>query len=240
MNALFVAPDMVVIADAVSNSENIAEFRKRMDSILDGDYAEKTKDIINNPANLRFSWIKFEKKEEDVDFFSNLALLSANNNYTVSTKEVIMTQDSVFVNMNLMKAFKDVSMSSKENETDIDISLEGRISKDTARKIADEMFMETRFYEIVSTKNGPQLFMLEGNFTNDTWSLLENFGPVARKNPAQQFECNCTTRRPGFCYLFGLSMTALAQVVESATGLQKHVAEDLAKLPKESDKNEKD
>ncbi len=238
MKALFIAPDISVIAHVLGGSETVEEFDTNLSKITKGDYAKNVAEIVKSPANLRYSWVKLDKTEEDVDFFSNLAILSANNTFGVSTKDIVMTQDSVFINVNLLQAFKEVAKGSTDKDEEMDISLQDRVSVETISKITKDMFNETRFFELVTTENGAQMFMLAGCFTNDTWSILESIGPVSRKSVAMQKKGDANTKRPGFCLLFGLSMTALAQIVESSNKFSSHIKDDFSTFPRKGSEEE--
>ncbi len=234
MKALFVAPDLTVIASLISSSATVDEFIKSADEYTPENYSEKSKDAHTNPAFRRFSWVKFDKTEEDVDFFSNIAMLSANNSYTSAEKDILMTQDSVFVNINILDAFKEIANTADGESVNMDLDLSSRMTYDAFKEIAYNMYDDgsAKFHEIVSTDNGPQLFMLTGEFTNDTWSVLEGIGVVARKSVLMQKDTDCKTTIPGFCLLFGLSMSALAQIASRLDVFPEHIKADFEKLPR--------
>lgn len=229
MKALFMAPDLVVISHALAVSKDKEDFYKSIDAIANDNYEKNTEAILKNPANLKFSWVKFDKNEDNFEFFSNLSMLSANNSYSTTMKDVVMTQDSVFVNLNLLDAYKTVSGDTSDDE--MDISLVGKTSKETLKDVTKDMFEETRFIELYSSDNGPQMFMLAGEFTSDTWSLLEKIGNVARRGYVFQGE-DATEKIPGICLLFGLSMTTLAGIAQNADKMPKHIADDLNTFPR--------
>lgn len=243
MKALFVAPDLAVIANLVSMVSSVDEFKEGASEFTEEDYGKQTKDIFENPANKRFTWVQFEKTENDIDFFSNLAILSANNSYTASEKDILMTQDSVFINVNLLDAFKTVASSNSEDgSVDFDIDLANKSSYHAFKAITDNMFADgenARFHELVTTDNGPQLFMLSGCFTNDTWSIFENIGPTARKGVLMQKDYDCNKKYPGICLLFGLSMNALAQIASRMDVFPEHIRKDFETLPR-NEENEAD
>jgi hypothetical protein len=231
MKALFLAPDLAVISDALSDSETAEDFENIISKYKEDTYLDDIKNIVENPANKRFVWVKFDKSEENIDFFSNLSVLSANNSYTVAEKDIVMTQDSVFINVNLLEAFKAVANIGEEDGMNLDIL--DKVSFDAMKQISGNMFgEEARFHELLETENGPQLFILSGEFTNDTWCVLENIGPVARKSVLTQKEPDATKTYPGFCMLFGLSMNALAQIAARSEIFPPHIKADFDKLPR--------
>jgi hypothetical protein len=234
MKALFVAPDLSVIASIVSDSDSAKEFLDKAGEYTEENYKNKTKSIHSSPAYRRYTWVKFEKTENDIDFFSNIAMLSANNSYTATEKDIIMTQDSVFINLNILDAFREIAKSSGGEEIEMDLDMENRMSFDSFNEIAKNMFEDgkAKFHELTSTDNGPQLFMLTGEFTNDTWSILESIGVVARKNVVMQKEHSVDKEWPGICLLFGLSMNALAQIAQTSDGFPEHIRNDFMKLPR--------
>ncbi len=233
MKAVFMAPDLVIISHVLAVSKNKEEFMKNINKITDDNYEKNIESIIKNPANLRFSWVKFDKTEEDFEFFANLAVLSANNSYSTTMKDIVMTQDSVFVNINLLEAYKTVSETVEDS--DMDISLKGKTSKETLIGVADDIFSGTKFIELYSSDNGPQMFMLTGEFTSDTWSLLEKIGSVAKRGFTFQ-GVDSTEKIPGICLLFGLSMTTLSGIAENADKMPKHIADDLNTFPRAESK----
>jgi hypothetical protein len=239
MKALFLAPDLAVLADALSSSDTAEEFAKEVEKYTEENYVGEVKRVSENPANKRFVWVKFDKEEDSIEFFSNLAVLAANNSYTVAEKDIVMTQDCVFVNINLLDAFKAVANLTDDDET-MNLDIADKVSFDAFKQISGNMFGETaRFHELLETENGPQLFLLSGEFTNDTWSVLENIGPVARKSVLVQKDASVEKTYPGFCMLFGLSMNALAQIAARADIFPPHIKADFEKLPR-NEENEAD
>ncbi len=128
----------------------------------------------------------------------------------------------------------------EDNKMDLDLG--PKMSFAAFSAITENMFADdgiSRFHEIVATDGGPQLFMLTGEFTNDTWSIFEGLGPVARKSVVIQKEADALKRWPGMCLLFGLSMTALAQIASRLDSFPEHIKEDFLTLPR-NEENETD
>jgi len=243
MQALFAAPDLVVLAGALGESESVGEFYDKVEKLGDGDYLENVKEYIESPLNLKFGWVKFDKDDSHVDFFSNLAILSANNSYTAKDKEIIMTQDSVFVSINLLRVYKNViEMESKDDSSSFDVGISDKVDYSVMARMAENMYKgdEATFHEIVVTDNGPQMFMLSGVFTNDTWSILETIGPVARMPIVMQSEPALDKEYPGFVLIFGLGMGALAQIASASDGFPEHIKRDFMKLPRQENQDETD
>ena len=229
MKAMFVAPDLAVLAQMLSVSTSKDKLVENMKNLIDSEnYDERVKAITENPSNLRFSWIRFDKNEENLEFFTSLLLLSANNNYSTATKDLIMTQDSTFININLMEAYKQVS---KEGNADIDLSLVDKVSKDKLISLTEEMFDSPQFVELYSTEAGPQMFMLTANFSVDTWDMLSTIGTVSHRSFALS-SGNSTDKTPGMCIMFGLSMTTLLHIEANSDKMPDHIKADLDTLPK--------
>jgi len=229
MKAMFVAPDLAVLAQMLSASTSKEKLVENMKALVESDnYEDRLKAITENPSNLRFSWIKFDKNEENLEFFTSLLLLSANNNYSTSTKDLVMTQDCTFVNSNLLDAYKQVSQGEDAN---IDLDLTDKINKDRLMSLCEDMFDEPQFVELFSTENGPQMFMLAGNFCVDTWGMLSTIGTVSQRSYALSTG-DGKEKVPGICVMFGLSMTTLLHIEANAEKMPKHIEEDLKSLPK--------
>jgi len=237
MKAMFVAPDITVLAQMLSISTTQKELVENVKGLINSEeYEDKLKQIVENPANLRYGWVRFDKTEENVDFMTALLLLSANNNYSISTKDVIFTAESAFVNINLLESFKSVS---KEG-ADINIDLADKINSDKLLSLAEGMFGEPQFMELYSSKDGPEMFMLGGSMSVDTWSMLSTIGLVSSRSFAKSTG-NSKDRVPGFCILFGMSMTTLMHIVSNADKMPSHIADDINRLPraKKAEEDEK-
>ncbi len=228
MKATFMVTSLAVIAHVLAVSKDKEKFYENIKSIIQNNYDENITKILQNPANLKFSWIRFEKKEEDYPFFSDLAALSANNSYSTTSKEIVMTYDSVFVTHSLLQGYKDISGG---NGIQTDISLLDKISKEALIGLSSDLFEETKFIELYSGDSGPQMFMLAGNFTSDTWSLLEKIGSVARRGYGFQ-GTDATEKIPGICLMFELSMSVVSSISANASKLPAHISADLNTLPK--------
>jgi len=228
MKATFVAPDIVVLAQVLASSSSKEELIEGVKELTDSkDYEEKIKNIVSNPANLRYGWIRFEKNEEGLDLFTALLLLSANSNYSAVLKDVLFTAESAFVNINLLNSFKKVS----KDAEGIDIDLSTRIDKDKIIALSERMFDAPQFMELYSGEEGPELFMLSGSMSVDTWNMLSTIGIVASRNFAK-VTGDGKEKIPGFCILFGLSMTTLMHIVSNASRLPTHIAEDVNSFPR--------
>ena len=229
MKALFVAPDLTVLAQMLSVSASKKNLIENVNNLVESDnYKDRIKAITRNPSNLRFAWIRFDKNEDNLDFFTSLLLLSANNNYSTSTKDLIMTQDSTFVNVNLMDAYKNVANGPDDS---IDLDLQDKVSKEKIVSLCNDMFDEPQFIELHSSEAGPQMFMLSATFSVDTWDMLSTIGTVSHRSFALSTG-DSTEKIPGFCVMFGLSMTTLLHIEANAEKMPKHIEEDLKSLPK--------
>lgn len=234
MDATFVAPDLVVLAHVVQGSDTVEDFKRGLDKLMDGDYNSNVKAIVSSPINLRFGWVKLRKTEEEYAFFSNLTVLDANNTFSPSDRGVIMTQHSVFANLNLIQTFKEVSKGEDGAELQMDIDLSNKVDRDSALLIAKGMFESTRFYEIIRTDGTPELYLLAGNFTNDTWAVLSTVGSIARKSPAMQKDSDGKdARHPGLCLLFGNAAMSISQIINSSDKFAAHVKADFDTFPRE-------
>jgi len=228
MKAMFVAPDITVLAQMLSASTTQEELVASVKELVEGDdYESRIKKIVENPANLKYGWVRFEKTEESVDFFTALLLLSANNNFSVTSKDVVFTAGSAFVNVNLLESFKSVS---KEGDG-IVIDLHDKIDADKLLALAENMFGEPQFMELYSGEEGPELFMLSGTLSIDTWAMLSTIGSVSSRSFAKSTG-DSTEKVPGFCLLFGLSMNTLMHIVSNANRMPSHIADDINKFPR--------
>ncbi len=228
MKAVFVAPDLTVLAQMLSFSSSKEELVEHVKELIDSDnYEEKLSEITSNPSNLRCAWVRFEKNEENVDFFTALLLLSANNNYSIAGKDVLFTAESAFVNANLLESFKNVSQES----SDIKVDLAEKIDKEKLLALSENMFDAPQFMELYSGKEGPELFMLSGTMCSDTWNMLSTIGVVSTRNFAKATG-DGKEKIPGLCMLFGLSMTTLMHIVSNASKLPDHIAEDVNNFPR--------
>lgn len=230
MKAVFVAPDLVILAQMLSVSTDTKEFVENVKNVFEGDDSEEKIDsIANNPSSLRYSWLRLEKNEDNIDFLSALLLLSANNNYAVTAKDVIFTNDSAFVNINILKSFKEVS---GDEKFDFDVDIAGKINKEKSISIAENLFDSPQFMELYSDGNGaPEMLLLSGTMSVDTWSLLSTLGITSYRSFGKS-DGDATKKVPGMCILFGLSATTLMHIVNNADKLPKHIGDDLQKLPK--------
>ncbi len=228
MKATFVAPDLVVLAQMLSTATSqeglVASIKELLES---DDYDEKVKTIVENPANLRYGWVRLDKDEENVDFLTALLLLSANNNYSVSNKDVIFTNGSAFVNINLLESFKNVAKS----EDGIEINLEEKIDKVKILALAEDMFGEPQFMELYSTGDGPEMFMLSGTLCIDTWNMLSTIGMVSIRNFSNS-DGDAKVQVPGMCILFGMAMTTLMHIVSNVDKIPEHISYDINRLPR--------
>jgi hypothetical protein len=229
MKATFVAPDVTVLAQVLSASSSKEELLDGVKEIIEGeDREKKIKEVVSNPSNLRFAWIRVEKNEENLDFISALLLLSANNNYSIATKDVIFTNTSAFINVNLLEAYKTVSDTEVANE----IRLEDKIDDEKVMSLTENLFDTPQFMELYSSEeDGPEMFMLSGTMSVDTWSMLSTIGIVSTRNFGQ-LTGDGTEKVPGMCLLFGLAMTTLMHILKNADKMPKHISEDINRLPR--------
>ena len=228
MKAMFVAPDIAVLAQMLSISTSQEELVGNVKGLIDSeDYETKLKTIVENPANLRYGWVRFDKTEENVDFMTALLLLSANNNYSVANKDVIFTAESAFVNINLLESFKNVS----KDASDLNIDLSDKIDNDKMLSLAEQMFGEPQFMELYSGEEGPEMFLLGGSLSIDTWSMLETIGMVSHRSFGLSTG-NSKDIVPGFCILFGMSMTTLMHIVSNVDKMPAHIADDINRFPR--------
>lgn len=228
MKAMFVAPDLVVLAQMLSISTSKEELVGNVKDLLESDnYEDRIKAISENPANLRFGWVRFDKADENVDFFTSLLMLSANNNYSISNKDLLLTNKSAFVNINLLETFKKVS----QDEENMPLSLSDKISKEKLTALSSDMFDTPQFVELYTSDDGPEMFMLSATFSSDTWEMLSTVGLVSRRSFALSTG-NAKDKIPGFCVLFGLSMTTLMHIVANSDKMPDHIAADIDSLPK--------
>ena len=232
MKATFIAPDLVVLSHLLTVSKDKDDFEKNSAELIglaDKEYSDKISAILKNPANTRFAWVMFDKSEEDIEFFTNLAVLSANNSYSSSMKDIVMTQDNVFVNVNLLEVYKTITEAADSSDK-MELSLDSKISKDTLTAITTDAFDGSKFIDLYSSENGPQMFMLTGVFSSDTWNILETIGLVARRGFALQ-TTDGAEKIPGICLLFGLSITTLSSIAENSKRLPRHISEDFDTFP---------
>jgi len=237
MKATFVAPDLAVLAQMLSSSSSREDFVNGVRDLVKGDDSDKKiSAIVKNPANLRYAWVRFDKKEENLDFLTSLLLLSANNSFSVSIRDVVFTEDSAFVNVNLLESFKSVAQ--EDSETDVSIDIVDKIDKEKILALAESMFEFPQFMELYSNEDGrPEMFMLSGTLSVDTWNVLQTVGIVSTRS-AGRSTGNGKDKVPGICIMFGLGMTSLMHIVNNSDKMPEHIMSDLDSFPRARKSNE--
>ena len=242
MKATFVAPDLAVLAQMLASSTSKEDFIDGVRGLIESeDCDDKIAKIVKNPANLRYTWVRFDKKEENIDFLTSLLLLSANNSFSVSNRDVIFTENSAFVNVNLLESFKAVAQ--EEGEEQINIDMVDKIDKEKILALSENMFDSPQFMELYSDDDGkPEMFMLTGTLSSDTWVVLQTVGLVSYRSVGRS-DGDGKEKVPGMCLMFGLGMTSLMHIVSNSDKMPKHIKEDLdsfprAKKPEEAEQEE--
>jgi len=231
MKATFVAPDLAVLAQMLASSASKEDFIDGVRALIEGeDSDEKIAAIVKNPANLRYAWVRFDKKEENLDFLTSLLLLSANNSFSVSSRDVVFTENSAFVNVNLLESFKSVAQEDGDAKVSIDII--DKIDKEKILALVESMFETPQFMELYSDEDGkPEMFMLSGTLSVDTWNVLQTVGLVSTRS-AGRSTGDGKEKVPGMCIMFGLGMTSLMHIVNNSDKMPKHIKEDLDSFPR--------